>query len=168
MKKLFMTTVVSCVTLFLFGCGNVDADKSEDTNKTVETQEISTETSTENNTVSTTISGEFTVSVRDVIPDYSYDSTTPLVALVTQYQSYPFTMFVGEEIGAQLEPGNTYVFSVEPFTVDYPAEELQQMSLSSMVWEFDEFLITEFRLAEENELGMDSLSLSFTENENKE
>ena len=114
-------------------------------------------------TSKTIISGEFTVGVRDVIPDYCLDDVTPCVALVTEFQSYPFTIYVGEEIGSQLVKGNQYVFSIEPVEVNYSAEELQKMNLSSLVWEIDGFNITEFRLAKEEELGLESLQLTFKE-----
>ena len=44
---------------------------------------------------SCTIGGSFTATVRDVIPDYCLDDTTPLVAVVTEFQSQPFTVYVG-------------------------------------------------------------------------
>lgn len=108
----------------------------------------------------TTVSGSFTVNVRDVIPDYCFDDTTPNVAVVTEFQSYPFTIFVGEEIGKQLEVGKNYVFTIKPIIVDETKEYLKGMYLSSLVWELPEFEITEFRLANEDELGLDSLRLT--------
>ena len=114
----------------------------------------------------TTISGEFTVGVRDVIPDYCFDDVTPCIALVTEFQSYPFTIYVGEEIGSQLQKENQYVFSIEPIEVNYSIEELQKMNLSSLVWEIGELKITGFRLAKEEELGLSSLQLTFTEVKN--
>ena len=80
----------------------------------------------------TIISGEFTVGVRDVIPDYCLDNVTPCVALVTEFQSYPFTIYVGEEIGAQLENETQYVFSIDPIEVNYSVEELQKMKHGSI------------------------------------
>ena len=118
---------------------------------------------TQENTSRSIISGEFTVGVRDVIPDYCLDDVTFCVALVTEFQSYPFTIYVGEEIGSQLEIGHQYVFSIEPVEVNYSVEELQKRNLSSLVWEIDEFKITGFRFAKEDELGLDSLQLTFTE-----
>lgn len=142
-------------------------NKSDTINNTSEIDSFSTEdiTQTQNDKVVTdttqsTISGSFTVGVKYVIPDYCYDDKTPTIAVVTEFQSYPFTMFVGEEIGKQLEPGNVYVFTIKPMVVDYPKEDLMQLNLSSIVWEFSDFEITDFRLANEDELGMDSLTLT--------
>lgn len=111
-----------------------------------------------------TISGSFTVSVHEVIPDYCMDDSTPNVAVVTEFQSYPFTIFVGEEIGNQLmeeqgESGNVYVFTIEPMEVNCSKEDVQDMALSSIVWEFP-IKITDCRLAKESELGLESLRLT--------
>ena len=136
------------ISFYLVGCGNNEKLKSD---PIIE----------KNNR--TTIRGEFTVGVRDVIPDYCFDGVTPCVALVTEFQSYPFTIFVGEEIGKQLEIGTQYVFSIEPIEVNYSLKELENMRLSSLVWEVSGFKITGFRVANEDELGLDSLELTFEE-----
>lgn len=107
-----------------------------------------------------TVSGSFTVSVQDVIPDKSLNDTTPSVAVVAEFQSYPFTIFVGEEIGRQLKAGEVYVFTIEPVTVEYSKEYLESLSLSSLVWELNGLKITDFRLATEDELGLASLCLT--------
>ena len=112
------------------------------------------------NVEKTTVSGSFTVCVRDVIPDYCMDDVTKNVAVVTEFQSNPFTVYVGEEIANQLEIGQNYVFTINPIEVDEAKEDLEEMSLSSLVWELPEFEITDFRLANENELGLESLTLT--------
>lgn len=121
---------------------------------------LNTENKVEEESKKTIVRGSFTVSVRDVIPDYCLDDTTPTVAVVTQYQDNPFTMYVGEEIGRQLEIGKTYVFTIEPREVDYSKEVLKSLSLASLVWEIPRFKIVEFRVAEENETGLASLNLT--------
>lgn len=150
MKRFFGIVMILAFSLcMMMGCGKdqtVDSAE-EDVNRTI-------------------ISGEFTVGVRDVIPDYCFDNVTPCVAIATQFQSYPFTIFVGEEIGAQLEKGKQYVFSVEPVEVSYSVDELERMCLSSLVWEISGLKISGFRLAEEDELGLGSLQLTFTEIDN--
>lgn len=148
MRKLFLSVVVGLVVC-LVGCG-----KSEGT-KTFGNEEAQTN--------STTVSGSFTVEVIDVIPDYCFDDVTPCVAIVAEFQSYPFTLFVGEEIGSQLKAGEIYVFDIEPITVNYPKETLAQMNLSSIVWELSDFQVIDARLAEENEMGMESLQLTFSD-----
>ena len=112
------------------------------------------------NVEKTTVSGSFTVCVRDVIPDYCMDDVTKNVAVVTEFQSNPFTVFVGEEIANQLEIGQNYVFTINPIKVDEAKEDLEEMSLASLVWELPGFEVAEFRLANENELGLESLTLT--------
>ena len=109
--------------------------------------------------IETTVSGSFTVCVRDVIPDYCLDGVTPNVAIVTEFQSYPFTLFVGEEIGSQLEIGGIYVFTIKPMVVGYTKEYLKGLKLSSLVWELPRMEITDFRLANEDEIGLESPTL---------
>lgn len=59
------------------------------------------------------ITGEFTATVRELIPDYTLDAETPNVAVLTQFQDGPFTVFVGE-LAAELEVGKTYNFAIVP------------------------------------------------------
>lgn len=107
-----------------------------------------------------TISGSFTVIVRDVIPDYTLDDTTPTVAVVTQFQGSPFTLYVGEEIGRQLEKDEAYVFTIQAFEVAGTKEALQKKTLASIVQEYaTKFTVVDFRVAEEHETGVDSLNL---------
>ena len=84
------------------------------------------------------------------------DEETPNVAVVTEFQSYPFTMFVGEEIARKLEIGKAYVFTIKPMVVDYEKEYLKELNLSSLVWELPRMEITDFRLANEEEVGLNS------------
>lgn len=58
------------------------------------------------------ISGYFTATVRDVIPDYTFDDSTPMVAVVTCFQSTPFTVWLGEELASQVKVGETYNFEI--------------------------------------------------------
>lgn len=40
--------------------------------------------------------------VRDIIPNYCLDDTTPTVAVLTLFQDSLFTIYVGEEMESQL------------------------------------------------------------------
>lgn len=150
-----ISVIIMTVALFAVACNdeNVVNNHVEVTN--AEEQEVAdTQVITD---AKTTVSGFFTVCVRDVIPDYCMDDVTKTVAVVTEFQSNPFTIYVGEEIAKQLEIGQTYVFSIRPIEVDKAKEELEEMSLASLVWELPGFEITEIRLANENDLGLESL-----------
>lgn len=155
MKKTTKNIIIGlssiCLILGMAGCGKTEA------------------TATEAPTTPTcTVSGSFTATLRDVIPDYCLDDVTPCVALVSDFQSYPYTVFVGEELGAELDKQpqpEVYVFSIDPVTVNCSKEELDSLYTSSLVWEIPGLRITDVRPAEENELGLNSLQLTITENE---
>lgn len=83
MNKCLKIITILALSLCITGCGK--------------SKIIEVDTTIEEVISRTIISGEFTVSVRDVIPDYCFDHVTPCVALVTEFQSYPFTIYVGEE-----------------------------------------------------------------------
>lgn len=162
MKKIIVLIFTLVYVLSFTGCGN----ESEDLNSVIEQNNTESEVETEEDTVlfadenQSIVSGSFTVGVRDVIPDYCLDDFTPNVAVVTEFQSYPFTLYVGEEIGRQLEIGQVYVFTIEPIIVDFPKEYLEKLELSSLVWDLPGFKITDFRLANDDELGLESLRLT--------
>ena len=157
MKKSVILLLLVLVVGAMSACGNqaVAVEKEE-----VVVSEEQEEMDNQLDDVKTTVSGSFTVGVREVIPDYCSDNVTPTVAVVTEFQSYPFTIFVGEEIGSQLEAGEVYVFTIKPIVVDYTKESLEKMQLSSLAWELPGFEITDFRLANEEELGLGSLQLT--------
>jgi hypothetical protein len=157
MKKLILLFGLIGIIMVIGACGNQDTEQNKNETEVSEEQEI---IYTQPSNTKTTVSGSFTVGVRDVIPDYCFDDVTANVAVVTEFQSYPFTMYVGEEIGKQLEIGQVYVFTIEPIEVEFSKEYLEKMELSSLVWDLPGFEIKEFRLANENELGLNSLRLT--------
>jgi outer membrane murein-binding lipoprotein Lpp len=59
-----------------------------------------------------TVSGYFTATVRSTMPDYVYDDETPRMAVVTCFQSTPFTLWLEDELISQIAVGETYVFKV--------------------------------------------------------
>ena len=157
MKKLSLLFGLIGIIMVIGSCGNQDIEQNKNEIEASEEQEI---IDIQPSNTKTTVRGSFTVCVRDIIPDYCLDDKTPNVAVFTEFQSYPFTMYVGEEIGKQLEIGQVYVFTIEPIEVDFSKEYLEKMELSSLVWELPRFEITEFRLANENELGLNSPRLT--------
>ena len=62
-------------------------------------------------TVRAQLGGSFQATVRGVIPDYVLDDSTPLIAILTTFQSGPFLALVGEK-AAQLEVGESYIFQI--------------------------------------------------------
>ena len=156
MKKFILVFGLISIILVIGACSNQDIEQIREETEISEEHKV---TDMLASNIETTVSGSFTVCVRDVIPDYCLDGVTLNVAIVTEFQSYPFTLFVGEEIGSQLEIGEIYVFTIKPMVVDYTKEYLKGLNLSSLVWELPRMEITDFRLANEDELGLESLTL---------
>ena len=109
--------------------------------------------------VSVRIGGSFTATVRSLIPDYVTDSTTPQVAVVTLFQSGPFALHVGD-LAEQLEPGMSYVFTVEEKQVEMTGAEYAEGAgfAEEMISRY-RLRISDVRLAEENETGLDADNL---------
>ncbi len=158
MKRLALFSLLLLFVVLLPACGKQDAATPPAQTQPAESTQIEAEVQPEEE--SCTISGSFTVSVHDVLP---WDSFTPSVAVVSEFQSYPFTVFVGDEIGRELadrqDDNTVFVFTIEPIEVNRSKEDVQNMRLSSIVWEF-RIKITDCRPAEENELGLASLCLT--------
>ena len=113
--------------------------------------------------VSMKLVGGFVATVRDVIPDYVLDDETLQVAILTEFQSPPFTVYVGEKIGSQLEIGKTYYFHVaEQTIVDFPESEFKNGFLSVETWlSLYNLRIESVREPKDNESGLSSPQLNF-------
>ena len=109
-----------------------------------------------------TVSGTFAARVRDLIPDYVLDSETPRVAVVTLFQSGPFTLQVGD-LAQELEIGGTYVFEIEPREdLEITAEEYEGGApFADEAISRYELRIAGFRAAREDEFGLDSSCIVF-------
>ena len=109
-----------------------------------------------------TVSGTFAARVRDLIPDYVLDSETPRVAVVTLFQSGPFTLQVGD-LAQELEIGGTYVFEIEPREdLEITAEEYEGGApFADEAISRYELRIAGFRAAREDEFGLDSSRIVF-------
>lgn len=108
------------------------------------------------------IRGSFTAIVREVIPDYALDDTTPQVAVVTLFQEGPFTVYIGEEWGKTLEPGQTYTFEVAETNVeDVRTSDMEQAYLDPVTAISQYHLqIENIRPATEGEWGLECNRLS--------
>ena len=114
-------------------------------------------------TVTVKVTGEFTATVRSLIPDYETDYETPRVAVVTLFQGTPFTIYTGE-FTKQLEAGETYVFEVEMNRFeDVSREEYESGSLldPEVALSVYHLRISGFRPAEEKDCGLDSVHLEY-------
>lgn len=105
----------------------------------------------ENDAIGTaTFSGCFTATVEKLTPDYNVMPGNTL-ALVHFFQSMPFLLHFQEDMTGQLIEGETYVFDFEPFTVNYPMDE--SLWIENYMYQIH---VTSFRVAAENERGMES------------
>ncbi len=107
------------------------------------------------------ISGEFTATVRHLIPDYVLSGTTPQVAVVTLFQCSPFIMYVGD-LAERLEEGETYVFEIEPKDIEITVEQYEYGTpcADDAISKYG-LRISGFRAPEESEFGLDSCFLVF-------
>lgn len=112
----------------------------------------------EANTVTGKITGGFTATVRELLPDYVSDDKTNTMAVVTEFQAPPFIVNVGEDIASKLEKGKNYYFQVkERFVVDIPEKEFKEGELDTLeaVNKYN-LEISEFREPTEEEKGNNS------------
>ncbi len=163
MKKTITALICLTCIMTLTGCSGVSQEEYDAVcaerdllqAKLTELQAETDDNSTDYLTVD--ISGHFSATVRDVIPDYCLDGSTPQVAVVTLFQDAPFTLFIGETAD-QLEIGKNYVFEIKPQeSVKMTADEYQQgCSDVDTAISLYNIQISSFRLAEEDEWGLDT------------
>ena len=152
--------------LLLPGCGGVsredyDAAVQERDALREELEELKSQAP---DTVEARVRGSFTATVRALIPDYVSDGETPRMALVTLFQSTPFTLF-GVDTD-RLETGETYVFEVEMDRFqNITREEYESGSLLTpeiILPMYHPYIrISGFRPAEERDCGLDSVHLEY-------
>ena len=158
------------LALLLTGCGGVskeeyaamvqerDALLAEEELQELQAQEASPDT------VTVKVTGEFTATVRSLIPDYVTDDKTPYMAVATLFQSTPFTIWTGE-LTKHLEEGETYVFEVEMSRYDIiTRQEYESGTLLNPEVAFSMYpslYISNFRPAEESDWGLDSVHLAY-------
>jgi len=113
-------------------------------------------------TVNAKIEGSFCVMVRDVIPDYCLDDFTPQVAIVTEFQSSPYTVYLGEDLASKVEPGKAYVFTIESKEIGEISEDLLDNYINPVkaLYEYNA-RIESIRPAEKEEWGLEGPILKY-------
>ena len=113
---------------------------------------------------SMTISGTFTATVRQLIPDYVQSDTENGAAVVTGFQSPPFVVPLGDDIISQLKVGKTYKFEIVETKVTMTKAQAESVSTDPAV------LITLYNLrvssvveTTENGLNANSLTVAVKE-----
>ena len=152
--------------LLLTGCGGVSKEEYDAVVRErdallaeAELQELQAQEAAPSTvSVKVKLKGDFTATVRALIPDYVTDGETPRMAVVTLFQSTPFTIYTGG-LTEQLETGETYVFEVKEETVEVSPEEYKRgfpdPEEMRLLW------ISGFRPAEEKDCGLDSVHLEY-------
>jgi hypothetical protein len=106
------------------------------------------------------VSGDFTATVRKLIPDYVFDGETPRAAVVTLFQDAPFVLSLSPEICAELQEGETYTFLVEEQEAMlwpnelWPNENNEDGMLSEDALILHHVTVSDFRTPEEEEYGL--------------
>ena len=162
MKRII--SVLLLLALLLTGCGGVSKEEYDAVVRERDALRAELEREKAPDTVLVTIKGDFTATVRALIPDYVSDGETPRMALVTLFQSTPFTLF-GVDTD-RLEAGETYVFEVEMNQCqDITREEYESGSLLTpeiILPMYHPYIrISGFRPAEEKDCGLDSVHLEY-------
>ncbi len=160
MKRILCTVLMAA---FLFtACTACGRSASENAAGYQEGNEDGSDAVERESAGSAVIRGSFTAMVRDVIPDYVSDDTTPRVAVVTLFQEEPFTVWVGEENGRKLGAGQIYTFEVAETKVEGgKASETEQASPEPVTAiSRYQLKIDNIRPAEEEEWGLECNRLS--------
>ena len=162
-----MTGAVLLLVLLLSGCGvsneEYGAVCAERDALRAELQELQG-TEEPSDTVTVKVQGSFTATVHALIPDYETDYETPRTAVVTLFQSTPFTIDT-MDLTQFLEEGKTYVFEVEMSRCDIIArKEYESGTLLKpevVFFMYPGLYVSNFRLAEEKDCGLDSVRLEY-------
>lgn len=97
-------------------------------------------------------SGSFTATVEQLLPDYNA-LPGKTIAVVHFYQEKPFLLYFQQDLTGELVEGTAYVFAFETFEVELPEDE-DDPEISDYM---DSIHVTSYRVAEENELGLESI-----------
>ncbi len=155
------------LVLLLSGCGGVSKEEYDAVVRERDAlrEELQKQQEKSPDTVTVKVTGEFTATVRSLIPDYDTDDETPYMAVVTLFQSTPFTIWTGE-LTKHLEVGETYVFEVEMSRYDIiTRQEYESGTLlinpEAAFSMYPSLYISTFRPAEEGDGGLDSVHLAY-------
>lgn len=109
------------------------------------------------------IKGQFTATVRALMPDYVYDDKTVQAAVLQLFQDMPFFISLTPEICAQLTVGETYVFQIseqELITAKMNLYENGILSPDAIIRFFP--YIDSVRAPQDDEIGLDTWNVTYT------
>lgn len=102
------------------------------------------------------VSGDFTATVRKLIPDYVSDPDTPRAAVVTLFQDGPFVLQLDEQICSQLQEDTTYTFIIGEQDAELPPSEYTNggyVQESALI--LRHIHVTDFREPTDEEYGLE-------------
>lgn len=159
MKKRMARVLCLVLVLFLSGCAtNAQSSDTCDANYEAgytagyEAGIRDGQQSAENEKHFAQFSGSFTATVEQLLPDYNA-LPGKTIAVVHFYQEKPFLLYFQQDLTGELVEGTTYVFAFETFEVELPEDE-DDPEISDYL---DSIHVTSYRVAEENELGLESV-----------
>ena len=109
------------------------------------------------------IKGQFTATVRALMPDYVYDDKTVQAAVLQLFQDMPFFISMTPEICAQLTVGETYVFQIseqELITAKINLYEDGILSPNAIIRFFP--YVDSVRAPQDDEIGLDTWNVTYT------
>ncbi len=165
MEKVFSILMTVLMIVSLAGCGGVSKERYDEVCAERDALKLELEelrnSPEEPDTVRVKLKGTFTATVRALIPDYESDYTTPLMTVVTLFQSTPFTIYTGS-FTEQLEVGKTYVFEIKEQVVEIPLSEYETGCPDpEVVFPQYNLRLSGFREASESDCGLDSVHLVY-------
>ena len=102
------------------------------------------------------VSGDFTATVRKLIPDYVSDPDTPRAAVVTLFQDGPFVLQLDEQICAQLQEDTTYTFIIGEQDAELlPSEYTNGGYVQESALILRHIHVTDFREPTDEEYGLE-------------
>lgn len=140
MRKSAVFILILCCTLALCGCSRVSQaeydtllaqrDQLLEENNTLKSENEAMLSGSTDDCIRSRVSGCFVAQVHCVIPGYVLDGTTPMVAVVTNFQCLPYTLYLGETLVNEVSDGGVYVFEIQETYVDLTPNQLALAPMS--------------------------------------
>ena len=110
-----------------------------------------------------TVSGNFTATVRKLIPDYVADTDTPRAAVVTLFQNGPFVIQLDEQLCTKLQEDKTFTFIIDEQEAELAQWEYTNGGfVNETALKEQRIRITDVREATDDEYGMDGMRITCT------
>lgn len=154
MKKIYSVALI--VALLFTGCAKTIAvETTDEVTVTPSTAEVKEPVER------TRVYGAFTVGYADYISNEDTNGTIAPAMLVYDYQGYPYTIPCLVDGQYELEKNKIYTFTIKDNIIEKPIEDLENMHLSTLLWENGGFEVVSCRESNEDDWGVESRGLEF-------